>query len=449
MNSPDNNTTSIATRSSLKYRLIVLLIFACAVLIGVWLTRPSDVPAVPPQVPDIVDKENVDPKIQEVINRARERVQSEPNSGAAWGQLGLLFFVHEFSGQANECFRRAATLDLRDPRWPYFLALQTEAVDREAARAWLKDATKRSPRNPFLMTRIAELEIESGVTDAARKNLNAVVRANPHAARALFRLALIEANQGDAQTALNLAQQALSASPQQIAIIELIAKLHHRLEQPAEAERALEQLTNSKMLSRDWPDPFVGEAQKLRVDASWRMFQATQLVSRGDVDKGLRALEELAVEQPNVPSHWLALGQAYLQANQPKQAVDALDRAKQLHPDNFAIVRLSGGCTMTAGDWTAAIQDLAEASRMRPADAGIRIDLGVCHRELMQLDEAVAMFRSATEGGVEVAARIELARTFIQQELLGAANNELTLVLRLEPENSTAIGLKQQLDSMD
>src|SRR5689334_17620299 len=54
--------------------------------------------------------EGVDPVLAAAIEEAEAGVRETPRSGAAWGRLGQVLFVHGMGGPAAECFARASEL---------------------------------------------------------------------------------------------------------------------------------------------------------------------------------------------------------------------------------------------------------------------------------------------------------------------------------------------------
>src|SRR5579864_8980321 len=105
-------------------RRIVMVTVAAAVLASGWvlwkqLHKPVPPTANPPEIPTSVH----DKEIVAALERARNSVISNPNSGLAWGELGLVFLAHRFHRESDICFVEASRFDPTNPRWPYLIGL--------------------------------------------------------------------------------------------------------------------------------------------------------------------------------------------------------------------------------------------------------------------------------------------------------------------------------------
>src|SRR5262245_66656978 len=89
-----------------RRRWFALGVLALVVFGGVGLYRyGNSKPAAPdPPAPDL---SQVDPAIRQVIETERERVGREPQSGVAWGRLGMAYYAHIFGHEAMACFEQA------------------------------------------------------------------------------------------------------------------------------------------------------------------------------------------------------------------------------------------------------------------------------------------------------------------------------------------------------
>ena len=116
-------------------------IIAGMILLGVigtswWLvTRPARVIMPIPQI----DLESCPPAVAKSISRAVKAVERQPDSGEAWGYLGMMLFAHQFELETNQCLEQAANLAPEDYRWPYLLGLNQSVSDRRAAAEQWRD----------------------------------------------------------------------------------------------------------------------------------------------------------------------------------------------------------------------------------------------------------------------------------------------------------------------
>src|SRR5687768_16487634 len=99
---------------------------------------------------------NMDPVVAQQISNAVAEVRHAPDSGAAWGRLGLILKAAGMDSKAQESFVRAEKLEPTNPRWPYF----QDNVDSLQRAAVLTNAD-------FVRLRLAELLAEAGRWDEA------------------------------------------------------------------------------------------------------------------------------------------------------------------------------------------------------------------------------------------------------------------------------------------
>jgi Flp pilus assembly protein TadD len=79
------------------------------------------------------------------------------------------------------------------------------------------------------------------------------------------------------------------------------------------------------------------------------------LIERGELDRGIAALQRLAAAAPQAAEAWLALGEALGQAARHEEAIAALDKAAALAPEIAAPQRALGAAYRAAGRATEAL----------------------------------------------------------------------------------------------
>ena len=77
--------------------------------------RSAQPPAIPAEVTDL--------SVSAAISKARDDVLANPQSGSAWGELGLVFRAHDYIEESLVCFVEAARLEPTKPTWPYLIGL--------------------------------------------------------------------------------------------------------------------------------------------------------------------------------------------------------------------------------------------------------------------------------------------------------------------------------------
>ena len=131
-----------------------------------WYRHTHPPVVAPPEVPEAA----LDPGVRSALSRAREAVLKNPNSGPAWGELGMTFRVHGFYPQSNACFLQAARFDPENPRWPYLIGLINLLFAPDDAVPHLRTAARlaKTPEHRVaIRLRLAEALVERGETPEA------------------------------------------------------------------------------------------------------------------------------------------------------------------------------------------------------------------------------------------------------------------------------------------
>jgi len=139
-----------------------------------------------------------------VVEQGRAQVQQSPHSAEAWGKLGMVLLVHQFQPQAAICFDQAEKLDPREPRWPYFQALEALLrTDLQAARGKLERAVSLCG-DEWDGPRLSLAEVLLGLEDfdEAQRHFSLLIEKNPRHARAHLGLARVAVKRGNLRASL-------------------------------------------------------------------------------------------------------------------------------------------------------------------------------------------------------------------------------------------------------
>src|ERR1051325_11200554 len=91
----------------MTWLLIVAVVFA-----AIGCKRATQVPEIP--------LTGIDPIVANEISNTVAEVRASPDSGAAWGKLGLVLKAAGLQSDATNCFARAEKLERKNACWPYF-----------------------------------------------------------------------------------------------------------------------------------------------------------------------------------------------------------------------------------------------------------------------------------------------------------------------------------------
>src|SRR3954471_17210156 len=141
--------------------LFVVAAVGATIACVVWATGERPVPEIPRPGPSAFTEREV----QMDVAGAARRVESEPQSAAAWGEYGIVLRAYRQHAEADRCFQVAADLDPADGRWPYLIGAHLAEADPTAAVEWLERAVRpkvpAAAREPVL-ARLAETLVAAG-----------------------------------------------------------------------------------------------------------------------------------------------------------------------------------------------------------------------------------------------------------------------------------------------
>ncbi|MBC7854082.1 MAG: hypothetical protein IAF94_11655, partial [Pirellulaceae bacterium] len=140
MSSEQEKGTAAKSRGTLR-RLMVALLGLATLAAGVNVAWRQFQPALEP-LPSAAT-EPLDPRVRELVESAAAIVAIDSRSAAAWGDLGAVYFAHNFEPQAQGCFRNAERLAPGDYRWPYLLGVSLIHTDCDQMIAAYRRAAER------------------------------------------------------------------------------------------------------------------------------------------------------------------------------------------------------------------------------------------------------------------------------------------------------------------
>lgn len=347
-----------------------------------------------PQPPE-ADLAEIDPEVAESIAEAQAKVRQRPNNGAIWGQLGMVFFVHDFHDQAQSSFAQAERLAPADARWPYLHGLSLIRTDPEAGIACLRRAAELCGKNSLTpRMRLVETLLNQGRLDEAERHLEWARKAEPNNARVQLCLGRFAALRGQWSAALErLGPCTNDAHTRQIAHA-LRAQVWTRLDQPDKAGAEQRQAERGPQ-DQAWPDPFVEDVLRLQRGLSVRLYRADELFTQRHYSEAVRLLEETIRRYPHATAARLHLGEFWRRLRQGEKAEQVLAEAVRADPDSAeAWFRL--GCLQAERNQPrAAAESFRRTIRLKADDADAHVDLGLCLKEVGDADKAADEFHAA------------------------------------------------------
>jgi peptidoglycan/LPS O-acetylase OafA/YrhL len=151
------------------------------------------------------------------------------------------------------------------------------------------------------------------------------------------------------------------------------------------------------------------------------LVRARERLADGQPGAAVEPLRRAALLEPREGGIRAELGTALLRARRGEEAAAAFREALALDP-GLADAHLGlGTLAMDQGRLGEAVGHLAAAARLRPADAGIRNELGVALALSRRYEEAAAQFQAALQLGGGASVQENLARALQDRARAGAA----------------------------
>jgi tetratricopeptide (TPR) repeat protein len=376
-----------------------------------------------PQVP-VVPLDGLDREVADVVVAARQDIADNPRSAVAWAHLGRALLANEIELEVSlACFLEAERLDPDNPRWPYLaggtllnLGRPDDALPKLERAVALCDRAHENNMTPRL--RLAETLAALGQAEAAARQCEQILAADPQNVRAHFDLGMFAAARGDwQQSRAHLLACVGSPQARKRACAQLAADCQ-RLGDRANADHYA---ALNKRLPKDfaWGDPYIAEHAALAVRKRDRYRIAEQLEAENKMASAARIVEGLVAKYPDDSLPHLMMGRILPQMGQFERAQQHLDKALQLSPDKTQVRYLMGLVLLRRGEveWLSKNGDRQKAVALFEASADAartvlaqRPDYGFAHMALGQSlkylgrrTEALAAFREAVHCSPEFA----------------------------------------------
>ena len=417
-----------------KLRLLVIGLCLLVLAAGGLYSWRQNTPPEPP----VIKLPGSDPAIIKAIDEARAAVRSAPQSGRAWGRLGMVLSIHDILPEADICFAQAERLEAREPRWPYLRGLARSGEDPGAALPSLQRAANLCGDLPAPHLRLAELLIERGRLDEAQAELEPVSKREPSNPRALLCLARLAVARNQPGAALDYLKQSIQFAPDVKASHALLGAIEQRSGNQAAAEAAFRragQLPEKHV----WPDPFLVEINQFRTGLTAMADNAESWLGQGYVSNAVALMQQAVTQYPERGQAWLVFGKALRQAGDAAAAERALRRAVQLDPDSVAAQTELGSALFAQARYSDAEVSYREAVRINPKLAEAWFNLGLCLINQRDSEHAIEAFQNATRFKPDLTyAYIRWGQALGRLRRVPEAIEQLQRALQLSPTNQEA-----------
>jgi tetratricopeptide (TPR) repeat protein len=362
-------------------------------------------------LPALPDVSAMAVSVQRQIREQRERLDqlnARPTAAPATlarehGTMGQLLMAAEAPASAEPYFRRAATLDPAEARWPFYLGhLARMQGDVVRAADHFERALAIRPRDLATLVWLGRVLLDQGRAVEAASFFSRALEQQPDlvaAGEGMGRAALASGRYADAVEHL---EAALGREPAASALHYPLALAYRGLGRTAEAESHLRRRGDVRP---GIPDPLMAELAGLLESAVVFEGQGDRALTRGDA----------------------------------RAAVTAFRRALELAPERAAIKQKLATALAVAGELPAALVLYEELLAANPDFAEAHYSLGAIHLGRGQLPQAAARFAVAVRADpTYLQARLQLAHTLRRMQRPELALVEYERALSRDPRMAEA-----------
>lgn len=165
-----------------------------------------------------------------------------------------------------------------------------------------------------------------------------------------------------------------------------------------------------------------------------------QIRDEANLAPGVTALEK-AIEQVETRDsyYYFELGKAQLKTGNQYRAVQALEKALDLNPDDLAACQVLGELFVQRGESEKAIQRLENCHKNRSFDAALETTLAVAYGQRGELEKAIALLEYVIQKDPDrISALMNLGTALERKGELRAAEEQYREVIKIQPDSGLA-----------
>jgi tetratricopeptide (TPR) repeat protein len=320
-----------------RRRLVVIVpLLAAAATAIIWSLESPSAPLLPPEI----NLESDEPEIRAAIVAARTKVVAEPESGNAWGELGMTLFVHGHHVEADACFAQAEILAPNDARWPYYRALYglnhepsqaAKAVDFLRRAASLPQISEAHSNSATL--KLAEELFDRGEVEEAEGLFRQELGKSPRDPRAAYGLGLTALARGDAKASIGYFSITAQLPQFRKKALAQLAAAYRQIDDKAMADRQERAAAAMPPLVMNWPDAYVRDFQALGKGRAAAYAKLQTLEQQGRPAEAAQAAIAIVAVDPSVKGNMVA-GVGCMVLNRLPEAESYFRQCLKIEPDN-------------------------------------------------------------------------------------------------------------------
>lgn len=383
----------------------ILAVLALAVCLGCAPKAPHEKLGLA-EIPSPWDLDQLDPSVQETYAEHRQALDlllgrsrvTFAGLSQGYGMLGMWHHLYQYNDAALACYRNAATLDPQAFRWPYLQGhVYHRLAEVEHARAAFEHAQALEPGHIAPRIRLAELELELGRTDEARRLFEDVLADDSTVTGGHLGLGKVALTQRLFEEAVGHLQAAFAQQPEATEILHALGLAYRGIGDMDRAEEFLAQAQGdirSRTAVMTRADP-LNDLTALRRDARYYFLHGKRSFDARRFEEAVAAFRKAVEADPEDPNSRYNLGLALLEMNQPEAAVEEFEEILQRQPEHAQGLYGRALARNRMGDLAGAEADYRAAVATNPDHLRAHFDLGNLLWQSSHFDEALGHFNEA------------------------------------------------------
>lgn len=334
----------------------------------------------PPPPPSPENLASFDPEVAKAFETCLAQVRQAPRDAEPWRQLGLAYLANEQYPMAVQCLEQATTLDNRDPRARYQLALaRHELGDLTAALADGEQAAQLADRYAPAHWRLGLWKLDQGDVAGAKKPLEQAIRINPQDPIAWLGLGMVYLDQDQAEKAVEAIKKSQERSGTAMHVrasaLAQLARAYRQLGRMEEAEQAARAAGAAGHAAGGFSDEWQLEPVKYLLAFGARLRLSDQLIDAGQLNEAETMLRQLQQRQPENAAAIRKLAGLALRRGDMTSGIELLEASLQ-RDDNDAMTHLQLGQALARQAMAAPIEirDATLQRALAEADRAIQLN---------------------------------------------------------------------------
>ncbi len=331
-----------------------------------------------PPIPDLARRaDDFDVAVQGQIQKALEKLRTNPDSAEANGNLGMILHAHQLYELAEPLYVRARLLDPDSFSWSYYLGVIRVPLGKERdAEKTLRLAVGLQPDYVPARMALAETLQKLGELEESRETYTQILEDHPRSASAYAGLGRVCWEQGKVAEAIENYERAYELFPKFGLAHYALGLAYRRL---GNAEKAQEHFSLFQRHSTKEPsleDPVLDAIQALGSPVEYSLREGFTLRERGKFKEAATAFEKVLGIQPDHAVAHANLVPLYIALGDPAKVEQHYRAAVAIDPGMYTTHYNFGTYLARSGRSAEAMEVFRRALEVNPFHATSHSNLG-------------------------------------------------------------------------